>query len=775
MQKAKKNLLIIGAGFLQSSLIEAGKERGFQVIAVDANETAYSANLADIFIHFQFTDLENLILLLKERELVPNLVATCGTDFSWVAARISEYFQIPGPVPIFTDHLTHKGRMRDFFGRYQIAQPGYKYSCSKEELIEWARENKTEFGFVVKPVLNMGARGVIKIPDYRHLAYAFEFAARMDKSGEVIIEDYIPAREYSTDSLVFQGQHFLTGFALRDIQVKDDHYFIERGHTMPSPDYLELQSLAHQFLQKICDALYTETGIHYHGALKGDLRLDNQQNWIAGEVAARLSGGFMSTHTFPSATGISLMHAYLELLEGSLPEEIKNIEYGCVAIERSIAGSPGVLQKFEWREVDALKKNKHSKLILKHQNYQPGDFISELQNNIGKLAHTVFTLPKETKPDDYPKSVDSWAEFEIDPWIKDRRIIERRARKVFSHKHCWVCKVCDGENCASGVPGMGGRGNFQSFRDNLQALEEYRIMPRFLQTESRQEKEPDISFPFLGKLFSAPVLSAPITGAITNMGGGISEWDYAIETSTAAVESGLLPTFGDGATNDKYMTGCFALQKAGSGIPFFKPRADLSELQKRIQLAEQCGALAWGMDIDGISFQTLRDKSAATTRKTVQDLQKLSQLSQLPFLIKGVLTIEDAERSIEAGASGIVISNHGGRVLEGAPGSARVLPEISEFIKARYPHISIFADGGIRSGSDIFKMLALGADAILIGRPIVIAAMGSGRIGVKSLLKLYIDELRQTMRVLGLARLQEISKDHIGKVKDNSTLHYSQS
>ena len=123
----------------------------------------------------------------------------------------------------------------------------------------------------------------------------------------------------------------------------------------------------------------------------------------------------------------------------------------------------------------------------------------------------------------------------------------------------------------------------------------------------------------------------------------------------------------------------------------------------------------------------------------------------------------DAATAIEAGAAAIAVSNHGGRVLDGMPGTARVLPQVSAFVRQNAPKVQVLADGGIRSGADIFRMLALGADAILIGRPIAIMAVGLGRTGVMSLMQYYIGELKQTMKVCGVSAIRDIRPQHIAK------------
>ena len=183
--------------------------------------------------------------------------------------------------------------------------------------------------------------------------------------------------------------------------------------------------------------------------------------------------------------------------------------------------------------------------------------------------------------------------------------------------------------------------------------------------------------------------------------------------------------------------------------------------KNRIELSEKIGAAAWGIDIDGVSFKTMNLKNQATSRKSRTDLEFLRNCSNLPFFLKGILSIHDARLACESGASAIIVSNHGGRVIDAAPGTARVLPEIAEFVKKRYPKVQVLVDGGIRSGYDVFKMLALGADAVLIGRPVIISAVGFKRLGVRNLMESYMSELRKTMQILSISSLEEIDSKYI--------------
>ena len=126
----------------------------------------------------------------------------------------------------------------------------------------------------------------------------------------------------------------------------------------------------------------------------------------------------------------------------------------------------------------------------------------------------------------------------------------------------------------------------------------------------------------------------------------------------------------------------------------------------------------------------------------VQAWEKTISQVKVPVILKGVMTVQDARLAVEAGAAGIIVSNHGGRVLDHTPGTAEVLPDIASAVKGK---IKIFVDGGVRSGVDVLKMLALGAEAVFVGRPMAIAAVGGGKEGVTLLLNQYADQLKTAM------------------------------
>lgn len=138
---------------------------------------------------------------------------------------------------------------------------------------------------------------------------------------------------------------------------------------------------------------------------------------------------------------------------------------------------------------------------------------------------------------------------------------------------------------------------------------------------------------------------------------------------------------------------------------------------------------------------------------TWRDVAWLRQQTPLPLLLKGITHPDDAEQALNLGCDGIIVSNHGGRVLDGAPASIELLAAIGSRIAGRMP---ILFDSGLRTGHDLFVALALGATAVLIGRPYIWGLAGNGALGVAHILRLLRDELEMTMALTGCARLADI-------------------
>lgn len=315
---------------------------------------------------------------------------------------------------------------------------------------------------------------------------------------------------------------------------------------------------------------------------------------------------------------------------------------------------------------------------------------------------------------------------------------------------CRVCSVCNGRACNGEVPGMGGKGTGQAFSINVDALSSYKLNMRVI----HDAKNPDTSTTIFGKKMTIPVFAAPVSGTTLNMGGKFTEEEYISWVIGGCTDAGIYPMVGDTAVDSFLTTNLEQLKKFdGNGIAIIKPWENESVIRK-IKLAEEAGAFAVGMDIDAAGLITLAMYGKPVGPKTVSEIKEIVRSTNLPFILKGIMTVDEAELAVEAGASAIVVSNHGGRVLDQTPGVVDVLYEIAEKVKGK---ITILADGGVRTGVDVLKMLALGADGILIGRPFVTASFGGQREGVKTYIENLESELKSAMVLTGCRSINDIT------------------
>jgi isopentenyl diphosphate isomerase/L-lactate dehydrogenase-like FMN-dependent dehydrogenase len=172
-------------------------------------------------------------------------------------------------------------------------------------------------------------------------------------------------------------------------------------------------------------------------------------------------------------------------------------------------------------------------------------------------------------------------------------------------------------------------------------------------------------------------------------------------------------------------------------------------------MVEEAGAVAVGVDVDAAGRAARVVPGQTVEPKTPKQLTELVKATKLPFIIKGIMTKEEALKALDTGAAGIVISNHGGRVLDHTKGVAEVLPEIADAVKGK---TVLLADGAVRYGADVLKMLALGADAVLVGRPVIRGAYGGDKEGVALILNKMRGELESSMVLTGMASLAKVNR-----------------
>lgn len=740
-----KTILIIGGGLLQCPIIETARSMRLKTLVADMNPSSPGFEFAHDKIIMSTKDIEGMVREAKkyaDKDPI-HAVITAGTDASMTVAAVANALNLPGIRFKDAEAASNKIKMRKRLKEFNVPIPQFAAVWN----IQDARDalDFLNFPLVMKPADNMGARGVIKVNNREELQLAFKHAKKYSPTGEMILEEYMEGPEVSVDALTWNGNFRITGLADRIIE--REPYFIEVGHNMPSslPDETKKE------IERIMFLGMKALGITI-GAGKGDIKVTPSGVKI-GEIAARLSGGFMSAYTFPLSTGINLNRAAILIALGEEPDDLEE-KFNRVSIERAFLASPGKLVSItgleEAEEIDGVNE-----IFIQSK---VGDIISDPTNNIEKSGHVIITTNSLQESEEIFEKVRNTIRFETDSYYSlNEKIISQTARQKFGKEICWVCKICDGTDCASGVPGMGGVGKMETFQDNSRALKEYAILPRYI----RENVTPKTNYNFLGKELAIPIMAAPMTGATTNMNNAIDESQYSSIVLQGSIESGTLGWLGDGATPDKYLSMLSILKKFdGNGVLICKPRADEGLLRERFREAEIQKIFAIGMDIDAFNFKTLVQKNQQGPSRNTNDLERIRKLTSLPFIIKGIMTPEDAELAYSIGASAIVVSNHGGRVMDEMPGTARVLPKISEKL---YKRIPILVDGGIRSGMDVFKMIGLGADAVLIGRPIAIYGVGGDVAGVKFLYNQYTNELKNTMNITGAEDIHQISKEMLLK------------
>ena len=319
---------------------------------------------------------------------------------------------------------------------------------------------------------------------------------------------------------------------------------------------------------------------------------------------------------------------------------------------------------------------------------------------------------------------------------------------------CKACPVCDGRACRNTVPGPGAKGVGDVAIRNYSAWQNVRVNMDTI----CESGEPDTTLEMFGHSYRIPVFAGPVGAMQLHYGTKYTDLEYNDILVPACHDAGILAFTGDG-TNPAVMEGaCKAVKaNAGFGIPTVKPW-DAGTIAEKMALVRATGAFAVAMDIDAAGLPFLKNLNPPAGSKTVEELRGIIADAKVPFIIKGVMTAHGAQKAVEAGASAIVISNHGGRVQGGVPSTAEVLPAIAEAVKGK---ITILVDGGIRSGVDVFRAIALGADGVLIGRPMLTMIYGGGEEGFKVYMNKLVGELKSTMTMCGAASLKDISRDMI--------------
>lgn len=316
-----------------------------------------------------------------------------------------------------------------------------------------------------------------------------------------------------------------------------------------------------------------------------------------------------------------------------------------------------------------------------------------------------------------------------------------------------------------------------TLRENVAAFQRLRILPPLLTGVA----EADTTTTVLKQPIAMPILLAPVAGqSLYHPQGGLASARAAASAKTV---------FGVSSSVGHSVEEIATASRGPKWFQLYVPK-DRAVARRLVERVERAGYQAIIVTVDlgerkdadrrnrfrlppEMLRKHLRDVGfEVTDRMTNEELQKINDevwdlalswkffdwlrpLTKLPLVVKGVLRPEDAEKAVAIGLDGIVVSNHGGRRLDGVPASIEQLPQIVRAVDGR---AEVFLDSGVRRGTDVFKALALGAKAVLIGRPYVWALAADGEAGVKTVVNLLHEELESAMLATGCARLADINR-----------------
>jgi isopentenyl diphosphate isomerase/L-lactate dehydrogenase-like FMN-dependent dehydrogenase len=337
-----------------------------------------------------------------------------------------------------------------------------------------------------------------------------------------------------------------------------------------------------------------------------------------------------------------------------------------------------------------------------------------------------------------------------------------------------------GEKLDAGTLGYfaGGAGDERTLRENVEAWQRWQLRPRVLV----DVREVSTDATLLGGSMSMPLLVAPIAFQRLADPGGEAAMARAaaaagavmcLSTIATARPSEVAAAAPEGRRffqlycfRDRAGTMALMEEAVDSGFEAILLTVDAPRVGRRerdyrtgFQVPADVRVPSLDAALGGQRPLTVHEVFAQVDPSlSWTDVAELASVCSLPLLVKGVLTREDARLSIEHGAAGVVVSNHGGRQLDGVPASADALPEVVEAVDGRG---AVLVDGGVRRGTDVAVALALGADAVLVGRPALWGLAAGGEEGARRVLELLRDELELTLTLCGCPSPSSLGRQHV--------------
>jgi biotin carboxylase len=383
-----EKLIILGAGVMQGPVINIAKELGVHAVALDGSSSAPCVSLADRFEQIDLKDKEGIEAFARSIQGTTSRlgIMTAGTDFSANVAWVAEKLGLPGIPYESALNASDKSRMRECFKKAGLPSPDF-ITITEADLPFFPKGGNTvpslptlNFPLVIKPVDNMGSRGCRRIDSAEELNEAAKTAIGFSRSGRAIVEGYMEGPEFSVDAIVYHGEITICGLADRHIFFPP--YFIEMGHTMPTVIEEEKQTAILDTFRAGIHALGL-AGKESIGAAKGDIKLTDKGAMI-GEIAARLSGGYMSGWTYPYSSGALPIKAAILMAMGRKPEGLNQTKKWTCA-ERAFISIPGTVKQIEGIEKAKNTVNVNDFFL----RVKEGVKVSFPENNVTKCGNII--------------------------------------------------------------------------------------------------------------------------------------------------------------------------------------------------------------------------------------------------------------------------------------------------------------------------------------------------------------------------------------------------
>ena len=711
-----KRIIIIGAGLLQVPAIQIAQEMGLYTIVFDYNKDAHGMKIADHPMIVSTRDVDGSVRAARDlsQKMEIHGVITVGTDASTTVAAVANALGLPGNRFEDAYAASNKIRMRERFKKNNVPQPNFFPVWNYEEAMEaYKHLNKP---VVVKPADNMGARGVMKVSNEDDILAAFNRAKSASPSGEVIMEEFMDGPELSIDMLIYNDEIHVTGVADRIIEFPP--FFIETGHIMPSALEKEKIDDAINVMKAGIKALNLKIG-----AAKGDIKV-TKNGAMVGEIAARLSGGFMSAYTYPLATGVNLIKNAIEIALGNPPSDLKP-KWNKVSVEKAFLPGTGIIESIEGVE-NAKKIEGVKEVFIKTK---AGDILVTPTNNLEKAGNVITVGKNRDEAIEIANKAMNAVHFKLtDEKSITIEEIKRIAQEKLASKHY---------------------ANYL-FKDNIDektGLANYSFNPSII----HEEKEVKLETTLFNTHVSQPIIIDTIHN-LTEVIDGIMDireyYEIMIDTASNCEVLAILNDFNN---EELFELAIKTIKGNKRGIIMLDANNPQDILLQRLREAEKNGACAVGLDFSYCYNINSNDKVYVKSEK---ELSKIIKQIDIPIIIKGISNENDIHNINSAHANSVYFSNNNKYTLKGMEKVADTINRAACNLHNNHKMQLTSIAESPRYGADVFKYFMLGANAVSITEDSFIASISKGKKGLEYAIYSNKLELEKIMRIFGQSSLK---------------------